>query len=214
MRLSRDEISALEKRYRTTLMNSLSGYRSVHLCGTVSKNGQANLSVINSVVHLGASPPFLGMVLRPKAANQHTLTNIVDTRWYTLNQMPAAYVQQVHQCSARYEGDEDEFEKVGLTKVYSGECLAPLVAESNVRYSLKLEEIIPIEVNGTYFIIGSVQHIEVDSALVEADGYVNLPKGEILAVNGLDAYHTATHLCRFEYAKRDKPVTILDKEQL
>lgn len=201
MKYDKSAINALEKRYRSTFMNSLTGYRSVHLCGTISNQGVNNLSVINSVVHLGAAPPLLGMVLRPEAAHQHTLQNIRDTRCFTLNQMSARYKSKVHQCAARYAIDEDEFEHVGLTPYFDQACVAPLVAESVVRYTLALEQILPVEANGTFFIVGSIQSVELDDTLVAPDGYVNLPAADILAVNGLDAYHTANPLGRMAYAK-------------
>lgn len=206
MRLSREDVLSFEKRYRATFFNSLSGFRSLHLCGTQNEDGIANLSVINSVFHVGSSPPFLGMMLRPEGAHQHTLTNIRKTGWFTLNQMPTKFAAQVHQAAARYPEDHNEFEEVGLTGCYDDHCPAPFVAESPVRYSLKLEEEISIKANGTFIIIGSVQHIELaDEELITSDGYVDLGAADLLAVNGLDAYHHTELIARYRYPKPDLP---------
>ena len=44
------QIEKLEKIYRVNLMNSCSGYKSANLIGTISNNGQYNLSVFSSIV--------------------------------------------------------------------------------------------------------------------------------------------------------------------
>ena len=116
MHLDLSSILGLEKRYRTTLINSMSGYRSVHLCGTINQEGTSNLAVLNSVIHLGSHPPLLGMMLRPEAAQQHTLQNIRSSGFYTLNQMPHNFVAQVHQTSARYQ--RSEFDVCGFNEAY------------------------------------------------------------------------------------------------
>ena len=57
------QIEKLEKIYRVNLMNSCSGYKSANLIGTISNNGQYNLAVFSSIVHLGSNPPLLGFFL-------------------------------------------------------------------------------------------------------------------------------------------------------
>lgn len=209
MRLSVEDVLSFEKRYRATFFNSLSGYRSVHLCSTVDRSGVANLSVVNSVFHIGSSPPYLGMMLRPKGARQHTLTNIKETGWYTLNQMATRHVKEAHQASARYLAEQDEFEEIGLSKQFDGNSPAPFVAESPIKYSLRLEEILTVQSNGTFLIIGHVQHIELNQEWVADDGYVDLVAADSLAVNGLDAYHKAQKIDRFNYAKSDQAVSAI-----
>ncbi len=39
MNFNQSHISAMEKRYRTTFINSLPGYKSLHMLGTVNKDG-------------------------------------------------------------------------------------------------------------------------------------------------------------------------------
>jgi flavin reductase (DIM6/NTAB) family NADH-FMN oxidoreductase RutF len=210
MRLSREDVLAFEKRYRATFFNSLSGFRSIHLCGTQNKAGIANLCVLNSVFHVGSAPPLLGLMLRPEGARQHTLQNIRETGWYTLNQMPSALAAQVHQTAARYEPDQDEFTEVGLTKQFDDNCPAPFVAESPIRYSLKLEEEHQVKANGIFILVGAVQHMEVANAdLIGEDGYVDLSKADVLAANGLDAYHQVKPVARFAYPKAGKPTAKL-----
>ena len=208
MHLDLSSILVLEKRYRTTLINSMSGYRSVHLCGTINKEGTSNLAVLNSVIHLGSHPPLLGMMLRPEAAQQHTLQNIRSSGFYTLNQMPHNFVAQVHQTSARYE--RSEFDVCGFNETYLNDFKAPFVAESPVKYGLHLLEEMQIAANGTFLLVGEIQHIYIEDNLLKPDGFVALSEADLLACNGVDAYYTANPVARFEYAEPDKFPTKLD----
>lgn len=207
MDLDKTAIENLEKQYRTTLINSVSGYRSVHLCATLGADGIPNLSVLNSVLHLGANPALLGMILRPRDARQHTLQNIEANGVYTLNQMQKSYAENVHRCSARYSENENEFLKAGLNALNLPDFAAPFVAESPIRYGLKLVEIVPISANGTFFIIGQIEHLHIQNELLEPNGYADLNRANILLVNGLDAYHTAKRVARFNYAKPNEPIS-------
>lgn len=208
MHLDLPAILHLEKRYRTTLINSMSGYRSVHLCGTINQEGTSNLAVLNSVIHIGSHPPLLGMMLRPEAAQQHTLQNIRGTGVYTLNQMPQSFVAQVHQTSARFKGSE--FESCGLNEAFLSDFNAPFVAESPLKYGLRLVEEIHIRANSTYFLVGEINHVYIDDNLLKPDGFVALNEADLLACNGLDAYYTAKPVARFAYAKPDAPPTQID----
>lgn len=58
LHLDNYQIGNLEDRKRVSLINSLSGFKSLNLIGTINNNqGQTNLAIFNSVVHIGANPP-------------------------------------------------------------------------------------------------------------------------------------------------------------
>ena len=61
-----------------------------------------------------------------------------------------------------------------------------------------------IEENDTILIIGQIEHIYIQEALLGTDGWVQLDKGEIVSINGLDGYALPTLLERFEYARPKK----------
>ena len=56
------DFDQMEKFYRAKFINSLSGVKSANLVGTVDKNGQENLSIVSSAVHIGANPPLMAIV--------------------------------------------------------------------------------------------------------------------------------------------------------
>ena len=51
------DISAMEKQYRTNLINSAPGVKGVFLIGTKDSAGRMNLAIFNSEFHVGANPP-------------------------------------------------------------------------------------------------------------------------------------------------------------
>jgi len=85
--LGKKEIATMERRVRTKLINSLSGFKSVNLCGTISKEGITNLSLISSVVHIGADPALMGFIMRPVTVRRDTYNNILETGHYTFNHL-------------------------------------------------------------------------------------------------------------------------------
>ncbi|MFP5042634.1 flavin reductase family protein [Parasediminibacterium sp. JCM 36343] len=201
MTFEKNDIEQLEQRYRTAFINSLAGFRQAVLVGTKSADGFANLAIFNSLIHLGANPALFGLINRPDSVPRHTLQNIIDTKEYTLNYVQAAQYQKAHQTSARYEKSASEFEKAGFTELYQPSFNAPFVAEAVIKIAMKLEDIIPISLNGTILIIGSISQVDIDASLVGADGYVDLSAAEVLISQGLDAYFVSKAIGRLPYAK-------------
>jgi flavin reductase (DIM6/NTAB) family NADH-FMN oxidoreductase RutF len=209
MVLNQNDIVNLEQRYRVAFINSLAGFRQAVLLGTKSKSGIANLAIFNSLIHLGANPALFGFISRPDTVPRDTLANIMETNEYTFNYMPAAQYEKAHQTSARYESHVSEFSEVGFQESYSANIFAPFVDEAIVKIGMRYEDKIDIKINGTVMIIGSLQHIELNDKMVEADGYVDLCQEEILISCGLDAYFKPTLIGRLSYAKPDTlPVKI------
>ena len=97
------DIASWERFYRANFINSLTGFKSVNLIGTVNELGQTNLGIFSSIVHIGSNPPLVGYINRPVKAAPHTLANINATKVYTINHIHPSFVQQAHQTSAKYE---------------------------------------------------------------------------------------------------------------
>ena len=201
MIVTKQELANFEQRYRTAFVNSLAGFRQAVLVGTKSKAGHSNLAIFNSLIHLGANPALFGLISRPDTVQRDTLQNIKDTQEYTLNFVQTSDFKKAHQTSARYENTISEFEQVDFKECYFDDCSAPAVQEAVVKIAMQLEETIPIPLNGTILIIGSIQHINIDDALVGADGFISLETAKVLVSQGLDAYFEVKSLGRLPYAK-------------
>lgn len=201
MRINKSEIEQLEQRYRTAFINSLAGFRQAVLIGTRSVDEKTNLAIFNSLIHLGANPALFGLMSRPDSVQRDTLQNILETKEFTLNFIQAAHYKKAHQTSARYDKGISEFEKVGFTPVYHSGFASPFVEEAVVKIAMKFEESIPITLNGTILIIGSIMQVDINDGMVGEDGFVNLSASEVLISQGLDAYFVSSEVGRLPYAK-------------
>jgi len=204
-------LDSMEKRARAHFINSLSGFKSANLIATKSPQGQSNVAMISSVVHLGASPALVGFVMRPDNGERHTLTNIIESGCYTINQVSSHFYRQAHQTSARYLKHQSEFEETDLIEYYLDGIDVPFVKESQLKYAVTLKQIIPIELNNTQFIIGEITHVLCEQDAVNEDGYIDIEALNTVCVSGLDNYHSTHRLARLNYAKPDLPVTEYDQ---
>jgi len=204
------EIMAMDQRYRTTFINSIAGFKSLNLVGTINDESQTNLAVFNSIFHVGANPPYLGMVFRPDEVERHTLENILTSKHYTYNHINPNIISAAHQTSARYPKQVSEFEAVGLTPFFSKNSIAPYVQESHVKIGLALKEKIRVTTNNTIIVIGEIFEIIIDETAVATDGYVDLEKLETCTVAGLDAYFSVKKIERLGYAKVNQQIEKID----
>jgi flavin reductase (DIM6/NTAB) family NADH-FMN oxidoreductase RutF len=202
-----NDILAMETRHRATFINSLGGFKSVVMIGTKSENGQENLAIFSSLFHLGANPALCGIIIRPDVSPRHTLNNILATKSYTINHLNESIYQQAHQTSARYEEQDSEFEKTGLTPKYVPTSFAPFVAESQIQFACELQQKIDLDINGTTLLIGKITYVNIPENCLSEDGFVNLEAAGTLTCSGLDAYHKTTKIARLSYAKPNKQPT-------
>lgn len=193
----------MEQRFRTQFINSITGFKSLNLVGTINKHGMTNLAVFSQVVHLGANPSLIGIIVRPDSVPRHTLANIAETGYFTLNHVLESFIRQAHQTSARYPEEVSEFTATGLNPLFSEVIEAPYVAESNIRIGLQWRETIPIPLNGTLLVIGEVVEVFLPGDCLGADGYVDLNEAGTITVAGLDAYHRTEKIVRLPYAKAE-----------
>ena len=208
--ISLSTIKTWERFYRANFINCLTGFKPVSLIATSHQNGQPNLGVFSSIVHLGSDPALVGYINRPISAAPHTLANIQETGVYTINHIHPGIVEQAHQCSAKYAADENEFSITGLTPVYKENILAPFVKESFIQFALKLVEVVPIQHNNTFLVIGAVTDVFIESGILQEDGFLALEHKHTLASLGADGYYSLERFARFSYAKPGKVIEKID----
>ncbi|MFT7222775.1 MAG: flavin reductase (DIM6/NTAB) family NADH-FMN oxidoreductase RutF [Cellvibrionaceae bacterium] len=199
----RQIIDRMERSFRAHFINSLSGFKSANLIGTLSKDGQSNLAIVSSVVHLGANPPLIAYINRPASVPRHTLNNILETGFYTINHVGESMISSAHQTSARYGSETSEFAATGLSEYWLEDFPAPAVAESALKIAMRYVEHNTL-LNDTVMIIGEVERVEVAAEAVQEDGFIDMDNLQTVAVSGLDCYYRPGHLKRMAYAKPDK----------
>ena len=205
------DLEKIEKQKQVHLINSLGGFKSVALVGTLDNHGNQNLAIFSSFFHIGANPPLIGMIFRPSPPERDTMRNILETGFYTLNHINEAIYKQAHQTSARYNAAVSEFDATGLTSEYKNDFFAPFVAESHIQLGIKFREKVDVLINNTTLIIGEIVAIYIPEDCLHEDGFVDLEKANTITCSGLDSYHKTVQLNRLNYAKPDKEITIITR---
>ena len=183
-----DDIQNLEKIYKINLINSCSGFKSANLLGSVSEEGISNVAVFSSVTHLGSKPPTLGFILRPTTVPRDTYKNIKDSGIFTINHIHQDIIEDAHHTSAKYPKEVSEFDMTGLEEEFKGKFKAPFVKGAPVQMSMKFIEEVYVPSNDVMLIVSQIQELYIDDALLQEDGLINLSKGNVAAINGLDTY--------------------------
>ena len=78
------------------------------------------------------------------------------------------------------------------------------MAESAIRMGLEFRQHIPLDINGTHFVIGEIMNVSVPKAAIQADGAVMISQARSVALSGLDAYYSTQLLGRMAYSKTEK----------
>lgn len=199
--LTLEQLMEMEQRQRAHLINSIGGFKSVALIGSIDLQGQTNVAIFSSIVHIGSNPPLLSFIMRPDSVERHTLANILETGFYTINHINAQIYEQAHQTSARYPKSMSEFDATSLTPQFKNEFVAPFVDESQIQLAMEFKERLDITINQTIMIIGEVKAIHFPTDCLAPDGFMNIEKAGTITVAGLDSYHTTQPLQRLPYAK-------------
>ena len=199
--ITRDIISQMEKIERLNIINSCTGYKSANLIATLSENGSANVAVFSSITHLGSNPGLLGFIVRPTTVPRDTYSNIKSKGFFTVNHITLDMISDAHHTSANYEVGISEFDKTNLTEEYKENLEIPFVKGSPIQLYCKYMNEYYIKENDTIHIIASIEHIFYNENMEHNDGWLQLDKGNVVAINGLDGYCLPKLMDRFEYAR-------------
>lgn len=205
--ISKQSILDFEKPYRTQFVNSLAGYKQPVLISSIDSNQQVNLAIFNSLIHIGAHPPLFGLIFRPSIVERHTLTNIKETEFFGLNYMDTNYIKPMHQTSARYPKEVNEFVACGFEEEWLEGCPMPFVREAKIKVLMKRVEEIEIQSNQTQMIIASIEQVFIEESYISSDGFIRFDELHIAASQGLDTYFEPTKIDRFSYAKVDRDIS-------
>lgn len=202
MLINAAQIQQMDRIKRLNIINAITGIKPANLIGTHSPEHGSNLAIFSSVVHLGSNPTLLGFITRPTGeVARHTLENIELTGHYTINHVPTHLTAQAHQTSAQYPKGQSEFELCGFTETHLADFPAPFVAEAGIKIGLRLVQQIPIELNQTQLIIGSVQLIELNDQWLSPEGYIDLQAAQTAGISGLNSYYQLVKQNAYPYAR-------------
>ena len=210
--ISRDTISQMEKIERLNLINSCTGYKSANLLATKSLEGKSNVAIFSSVTHLGSNPAMIGFIMRPTTVPRDTYKNIRETGYFTVNHITVDMIEDAHHTSANYELGISEFDKTNLEEEYKNDIKIPFVKGSPVQLYCKYVNEYYIKENDTIHVIASIENLFFEEELEHKDGWLQIDRGNVVAINGLDGYCLPKLLDRFQYARKEVPTTSFFKK--
>lgn len=190
--MNKQEIEQLDRVKRINLINSIVGVRSINLIATESKEGIDNLAIFSSVIHLGSAPAVLGFISRPigKEGQRDTLNNIRENPFYTINSVHEDFLKQAHYTSAKAPREKSEFDVCKIERQKLNDFPIPFVKKSMIKIGMYNKEIIPIETNGTFLIVGEVRELIIeDEAIIAENGILKNDKPKLMGTIGCSSYY-------------------------
>lgn len=202
MHLNKKDLQNIDKIKRLNIINAVSGIKPGNLIGTISSNQQTNLAIFSSVIHLGSNPALLGFIARPDTkVRRHTLENIKENGFYTINHVNESIIKHAHYTSAKFDKNQSEFELCGLTEEYLFDFKAPFVKESQLKLGMQFLECLPIKANGTVLFIGEIVDIFIPDHAIDDLGHVNIGSLNSVGISGLNNYYKIEKIASFPYAR-------------
>lgn len=201
MLLTKDDLQALDRKFRLNLINSITGIKPANLVGSRSKLNIDNVAIFSSLVHLGSNPAHLGLVFRPQLKNRKdTYSNIIETGYYTINQISEDFIKKAHYTSAKLPKNQSEFDIMKLQREYKDNFWAPFVACSFMKIGMKFIEAISLP-NGCIFIVGEIILAQVPDESVNDKGQIDLSNFNAVGVGGLNSYYRLKKIADYPYVR-------------
>jgi hypothetical protein len=185
--ITASDINSFEKRYRTSLINSLSGIRTAFIGITADDRGRFNAATLSNITHVGAHPAQMSILFRPDNGKRHTLSNYRNQGQVTLVCMPLSKSVTVHEVSMNAPDGIFELEIVGES--YKEYPNWPHPLPTSFLYAIELEFIEEFTLNnGCVYTVGKIQNIVLgDNVQVCDQGRVIFKQSPALAL-GLQQY--------------------------
>ncbi|MBC8255900.1 MAG: flavin reductase family protein [Candidatus Marinimicrobia bacterium] len=186
----------LEIREQYRLLIGSVAPRPIGFATSKSKDGIINLAPFSFYNAFSANPPIVG--ISPAFSGRtggakNTLTNILDTKEFTLSVVSFDMVEQMNICAAEYSPDVDEFEKSGLTKLPPKMVSTPGVAESPLIMECQFTEHVQFSDKpaGGNLLLGEVVYFHANDEAFGEGGQIDPHKMDQVARMGMNWYSRA-----------------------
>ena len=150
-------------------------------CGSVE---MPNIITLAWVGHLCSDPPIVGVSIRP---SRHSHGLVKTTGEFVVNVPTAAMVRAVDACGTVSGRDVDKFKTMGLTPAPAQIVRTVLIRECPVNIECQTLRVVPLGTHDLF--LGRVVAVQVDEALLDTRGEMDLTRAQALAYGG-HAYWT------------------------
>ena len=170
--------------------------RPIGFTASKSHDGHINLAPFSYHNAFSSNPPVVG--ISPAYSGRtgeakNTLTNILDTKEFSLSIVTYDMVEQMNICAAEYGPDIDEFEKSGLTKYQSKSISIPGVAESPLIMECRFLQHIQFshQPAGGNLLLGEVIYFHARDDIFNKIGQIDPHKVDQISRMGMNWYSRA-----------------------
>jgi len=180
--------------FRQDLFKACTVPRPIGWLSTVSPDGVANLAPYSQWQNLTWDPPMVMFAANQSVlgGRKDTVRNTEATGWFVWN-MATWDLREAVNVSSRAVGPEvDEFELAGVDKEECVEAPGPRVRQSPCHFECRYLQTVRLpaarETPSVDLVIGRVEHVHVDDAVLDAAGRLDLLKVRPIARLGYHDY--------------------------
>jgi flavin reductase (DIM6/NTAB) family NADH-FMN oxidoreductase RutF len=159
---------------------------------SIDLEGRVNLAPFSFFNAFGANPPVVvfSPTLRRDGSSKDTLRNVQAVGEFVLNAAVESLAEAMNRTSAELPPGESEAEFAGLSLVPSARVRPPRVHPSPVHLECRVLQILPIGKGpiSANLVIGEVLLMQIDDAVLDAQGRVDPQKLRTIARLGGDFY--------------------------
>ena len=170
--------------------------RPIGFAASKSKDGYINLAPFSFHNAFSSNPPMVGIspAFNGRTGEaKNTLTNILETKEFTLSVVNYDMVEQMNICAAEFGSEVDEFEKSGLTKHSSqiisvpGVLESPLIMECQFTQHVQFSE----KPAGGNLLLGEIVYFHAKEEVFSKSGQIDPAKVDQVARMGYNWYSRA-----------------------
>lgn len=174
--------------------NAIIGPRPIGWISSLAPDGTLNLAPYSFFNALNYKPPLLGF---SSIGHKDSVHNIERTGAFVWNLATRALAEAMNATSASVSPETDEFALAGLTPLPSTLVAPPRVAEALVTMECRLSQIVQLRAADqtlvpSYFVIGEVVAVHIDTRLIENGVYKTAAAHPILRAGGAGDYAEIT----------------------
>lgn len=146
------------------------------------------------------NPPMLYVSIRPERASYQLIR---ESGEFVVNLTTRRLQRACDWCGVRSGRDYDKWAECGLTPAPAAKLeLAPVIAESPVNIECKVTEV--KELGSHHMFLASVEAVQVDESLVDAQGRLDLARAGLTAYSHGEYFELGQRLGTFGYSVRKK----------
>ena len=162
--------------------------RPIAWVSSCDQDGRLNLAPFSFFNGVCSHPPTVAFspVNRPDGSQKDTVLNIESTGQFVVNMVSAELARPMHQTSAEYPREVDEFAEVGVTPLASERVRPPRVSESPLQMECELTQVVRIGEGGlaANLILGKILIIHARDSVLDERGKIDADKVDTIGRMG------------------------------